>query len=94
MDTSKLVVGQIVHMRSGPYGTSGIVIRVGEDGVDVDMRYESKLEIWKFDANGKSCDSRSVGYVPEPFEFDGAPSTYESGPWELEDIEEAHEATH
>lgn len=83
MDTSQLVVGQIVRMVSGAYGRSGKVIRIGADGIDVDMRYESKLEIWKFDINGKACDSRSAGYVPEPYELDGVPSTYEGGPWEL-----------
>jgi hypothetical protein len=79
MDTTKLQVGQIVHLRSGIYGCSGKVIRVGPDGVDVDMRWESRLEIWKFDANGKACDSRSVGHIPEPFEADGAPATFECG---------------
>ena len=83
MDTKTLVVGQIVDMASGAYGCSGKVIRVAADGIDIDMRYESKLEIWKFDTNGKACDSRSVGYVPEPYEFDGVPSTYEGGPWKL-----------
>ena len=83
MDASKLVVGQVVDMVSGAYGRSGKVIRVAADGIDVDMRYESKLEIWKFDANGKAIDSRSVGYIPEPYEFEGIPSTYEGGPWEL-----------
>jgi len=83
MDTSKLKVGQIVQLQSGVYGCSGKVIRVGVDGVDVDMRYESRLEIWKFDSNGKACDSRSVGYVPQFFELDGVPSTYEAGPYVL-----------
>jgi len=83
-----LKVGQIVYMVSGAYARSGKVIRVGADGVDVDMRYESRLEIWKFDINGKACDSRSVGYIPEIFEFDGVPSSYEGGPWELSTAEE------
>ena len=81
--TESLMVGQIVYMVSGAYFRSGKVIAVTADGVDVDMRYESTLEIWKFDRSGKACDSRSVGYVPEPFEFDGVPSTFEGGPWEL-----------
>ena len=85
MDTTKLVVGQLVYMVSGGAGRFGKVVRVGTDGIDVDMRYESRLEIWKFDTNGKACDSRSVGYVPEPYEFDGIPSTYEGGPWELKE---------
>jgi hypothetical protein len=45
MDTTKLQVGQIFQLQSGVYGCSGKVIRVGADGVDVDMRYESRLEI-------------------------------------------------
>lgn len=84
MDIKTLVVGQVVYMVSGGvYYREGKVIRVAPDGVDVDMRYESRTEIWKFDINGKACDSRSVGYVPEPYEFDGAPSTYEGGRWVL-----------
>ena len=84
MDTTTFKIGQEVYMVSGGvYSRSGKVIRVGADGIDVDMRYEARLEIWKFDINGKACDSRSAGYVREPYEFDGVPSTYEGGPWEL-----------
>ena len=84
INTKTLAVGQVVYMVSGGvYCRSGKVIRIGADGIDVDMRYEARLEIWKFDINGKACDSRSVGYVPEPYELDGVPSTYEGGPWEL-----------
>ncbi len=84
MNTKSLAVGQVVYMVSGGvYYRSGKVVRVAADGIDVDMRYEARLEIWKFGIDGKTCDSRSVGYVPEPFEFDGAPSTYEGIRWEL-----------
>jgi hypothetical protein len=82
IDTQKLVVGQIVYMVADVAGRYGKVIRVGTDGVDVDMRYESKLEIWKFDANGKACDSRSAGYVPDIWEPDGIPA-FHGAPWEL-----------
>jgi hypothetical protein len=83
MDTSKLVVGQVVNVVSGAYGRSGKIIRVGTDGVDLDMGYQSNFQIWKFDNKGKACDSRSVGYVPEPHEADGAPCTWEGGYWML-----------
>lgn len=88
MDTKTLVVGQVVYMSSGGvYGCSGKVVRITADGIDVDMRFESKLEIWRFDTNGRACDSRSVGYVPEFWELDGVPSTYEGGPWVLHSID-------
>jgi hypothetical protein len=83
IDTKKLVVGQIVKIASGPYGRSGKVVLIEPDGIHVDMRNEQRTEIWKFDNNGRACDSRDVGYVPEMWEFDGIPSTYEGGYWEL-----------
>ncbi len=37
MDTSKLVVGQEVHMSSGVYGNKGKVVKITPDGVDVEI---------------------------------------------------------
>jgi len=56
-----------------------------------EWRSKSPDEIWRFDANGKACDSRGTGmFVPGPWEHGGIPSTYECGPWELEDTEATH----
>ena len=70
MDTKKLVVGQDVCMRCGPYyGTWGKVIKVTPSGqVDV-MGYES-TGLVHFDAKGHS-------------DFDSG--TEWGGPWELYD---------
>jgi hypothetical protein len=48
MDTKTLTVGQIVGMRSGAYYCNGRVVEITADAIYVDMRWESKLEIWKF----------------------------------------------
>lgn len=83
IDTDKLVVGQLVSMASGAYGNSGKVVKITEDAIYVDMRWESKLEIWKFNLKGVSIDSRDVGHIPELYEHDGAPCTMEGGNWIL-----------
>jgi len=87
MDTKTLRVGQIVWMQSGAYGCNGRVVKITADAIYVDMRWESKLEVWKFNLNGVSIDSRDVGHVPELYEHDGAPATYEAGNWVLYRIE-------
>lgn len=74
-------------MRSGAYYRSGRVVEITADAIYVDMRWESKLEIWKFNHNGLSIDSRDAGHIPEPYEHDGAPCTVEGGNWSLYRIE-------
>ena len=51
-----------------------------------EWRSKAPDEIWRFDTNGKACDSTGTGmFVPGPWEQGGIPSTYECGPWELDD---------
>jgi hypothetical protein len=83
VDTKTLVVGQDVYMFSGCYVTTGRVIKVTPSGVDV----QTTDEIWRFDTDGKACDSRGTGmFKSSPWERGGIPGTYECGPWELDDI--------
>jgi len=87
MNTTKLAVGQHVHMISGPHGKAGLVIEVGPTGAIVQLTsFEGPVrpegpELIRFDANGKACDSR--GIYKGNMEWDGIPGTYEGGPWEL-----------
>jgi hypothetical protein len=92
MDTNKLVVGQIVWMRSGPYyGKEAKVVKVTERFVEVVVLLAEgpiglKYGI-RFDTNGKACDSRDI--YEGNMEWNGIPGTYEFGPWELTDVEVA-----
>jgi hypothetical protein len=87
MNATTLKVGQIVGMRSGAYYYSGRVVEITPDAIYIDMRWESKLEIWKFNLNGISIDSRDAGHISESYEHDGAPCTIEGGNWILHRIE-------
>jgi hypothetical protein len=98
MDTTKLKVGQDVYMVSGPYRTTGIVLKVTRSGVEVlaslDVAYTSRgkiihktREVWRFDSKGKACDSRGTGmFEPGPWENGGIPGTLECGAWILDDM--------
>jgi hypothetical protein len=86
MDTKTLVVGRDVHLVSGCYSRWGRVVKVTPSGVEVQIGGPGG-ELWRFDSNGKACDSRGTGmFEPGPWEHNGIPGTYECGPWELDDI--------
>ena len=98
--TLRLVVGQDVYMLSGCYIKEGKVVKVTPSGVEVrtDVRgncwrcpitgkmVHKTEEIWRFDSDGKACDSRNTGmFECAPWEQGGIPSTYECGPWEIDE---------
>jgi hypothetical protein len=79
MDTKTLVVGQDVHIVSGPYLWRGKVVKATPEGVEVQTREEvlpsnglnlrcGKEQLLHFDNNGKGRD---------------AEGTYECGPWHI-----------
>ena len=57
MDTSKLVVGQDVFMRSGGYGDWGKVVEVTPTGVIVQSDPSYGDQLIRFDKHGTACDS-------------------------------------
>ena len=89
MDTTKLVVGQYVHLISGVYGKVGRVVKVASSGVIVQLstlegpiRAEGP-ELIRFDTDGKACDSSDI-YKGNMWGADRRiPGTHECGPWEL-----------
>ena len=87
MDTSKLVVGQKVLIVSGPYGQEGVLSKVTEECVEVELLRSlgpaGAKNFMRFDTNGKACDSRDIN--DENMDFDGIPGTLEGGHWELVD---------
>ena len=92
MDMKTLVVGQKVVMQSGIYGREGIVVKVTESCVEVELLRSlgpaGAKNFMRFDTNGRACDSRDIN--DENMDFDGIPGTIEGGPWELEDTEATH----
>jgi hypothetical protein len=92
MDTTKLVVGQDVFMKSGCYGCSGRVVRVTPSGVDVQTPEmvgglpSMDAKLIRFDNNGRSyatearssCAPEEHSKRPWKPDEDGTP---EQGPW-------------
>ncbi|MGA8734942.1 MAG: hypothetical protein WB558_13565 [Terriglobales bacterium] len=74
MDTTKLVVGQDVFMRSGQVGNWGKVVRVTPTGVIVQSEPIYGGDLIRFDKNGIACDSSDIdvdGYTDIPlFDYD------------------------
>jgi hypothetical protein len=72
MGTKTLVVGQEVDISSGCYGSSGKVVKITPDGVDVQTGVMQNDGTWNahevlhFDNDGKGCDEEG---------------THECGPW-------------
>jgi hypothetical protein len=60
MDTTKLVVGQDVFMRSGVYGDWGKVVEVTPAGTIVQSDPCYGDELIRFDKNGTACDSSNI----------------------------------
>ena len=85
MDISKLMVGQLVCMKSGIYGAQVRVVEVTEQFVEVELlRAEGPVGLKymiRFDTNGKACFSPNY---EGNWEWDGVPGTREFGPWELD----------
>jgi hypothetical protein len=61
LDTSKLVVGQNVFMRSGEVGDWARVVKVTPTGVIVQSDPAYGDELIRFDKNGVACDSSDIG---------------------------------
>jgi len=80
-----LQVGQKVLMVSGPYEREGIVIKLTERCVEVELLFTigpaGAKNFMRFDTNGKALDSRDIN--DENMDFDGIPGTLEGGYWEL-----------
>jgi hypothetical protein len=60
MDTTKLVVGQGLYMRSGEVGDWGKVIEVTSTGVIVQSDPAYGDELVRFDKDGIACDSSDI----------------------------------
>src|ERR1700741_1738567 len=60
MDIKKLVVGQNVFMRSGPYGDWGVVVEVTPLGAIVQSDPCYGDELIRFDKDGTASDSSDV----------------------------------
>ena len=60
MDTTKLVVGQSVFMRSGEVGGWATVVEVTPTGVIVQASPDDGEELIRFDKNGIACDSSDI----------------------------------
>lgn len=92
MDTKTLVVGQKVWMESGPYEREGVVSKITERCVEVELLRSlgpaGAKNFMRFDINGKALDSRDIN--DENMDFDGIPGTLEGGHWELEVIKCVH----
>jgi hypothetical protein len=85
MDTSKLVVGQEMRLKSGPhYGMKGIVVKIEKRWlrkyIEVEVPEEGRI---RFDRNGKACDSHDIYHGLMWGRNDDIPGTRECGPWEL-----------
>jgi hypothetical protein len=91
MDTSTLMVGEYVQLRSGCYGAVGKVAKVTPSGVEVQTSSgvtKRPYDLWRFDINGKACDSTGTGmFEPGSWEHNGIPSTFECGPWEITEFD-------
>jgi hypothetical protein len=78
MDTSKLVVGQTVFMRSGWYFSDGRVVKVTPEGVEVHLARNplpGAAEVtWQFDTKGKTLNG--IGTA------DGGPYIIDDMPFE------------
>jgi hypothetical protein len=60
MDTTKLVVGQDVFMRSGLIGNWAKVVEVTSTGVIVESDPDYGARLFRFDRNGMACDSSDL----------------------------------
>jgi hypothetical protein len=60
MDTTKLVAGQDVFMRSGQVGDWAKVVKVTPTGVIVESDPNYGAELFRFDENGTACDSSDL----------------------------------
>ena len=60
MDTSKLVVGQEVFVVSGIYYFDGKVVKVTQEGVEV-QRAKDKT-VWQFDSRRETCGPACLGW--------------------------------
>jgi hypothetical protein len=82
MNTTTLVVGQDVYMKSGVYSCEGKVVKVTPSGVDVWNAHE----LLHFHNNGQSYVTElpsshdSTAHPLSPWGWDGN-GTYECGPW-------------
>ena len=81
MDTTKLVVGQDVFMRSGQVGNWAKVVKVTPTGVTVESDPTHGSELIRFDENGTACDSSDI-CNSGVWEDSKIPGT-SSGPWKL-----------
>jgi hypothetical protein len=87
---ASLVVGQKVYMFSGPYWTSGTVVKVTPEGLDVRGgagygKEHASLEILHFDKDGSSylTESELSDSRDWRLKING---TYECGPWIIDDM--------
>src|ERR1700740_2199441 len=82
MDTNELVVGQDVHIVSGPYFWWGKVVKVTPEGVEIQTGEEIRPcqglnlrcgmeQLLHFDKDGKTSDEEG---------------TYECGAWYIDDM--------
>jgi hypothetical protein len=82
MDTTKLKVGRVVYMLSGPYIVKGKVASTAPWGVEVKINSEdvesAEAKRLYFDRDGKACNA-SAGALAT----NSIPGTWEAGPWEL-----------
>lgn len=60
MDTTKLVVGQDVFMRSGEVGDWAKVVEVTSTGVIVESDPNYGARLYRFDENGTVCESSDL----------------------------------
>jgi len=77
MNTTTLVVGQKVWMKSGSYVRRGIVAKITPSGVEVD----SGVQLYHFDSEGKGCNSEGVPQCG-PWYIDDMPFTERIALWE------------
>lgn len=82
MDTTKLVVGQDVFMRSGRVGNWAKVVKVTPTGVIVESDPVYGSELIRFDENGTACDSSDICNNYSVWGDSKIPGT-SSGPWKL-----------
>jgi hypothetical protein len=99
MDTKRLVVGQEVYVVSGWYHSEGNVVKVTQEGVEVQVAREHRglnnkgiwTSIWRFDAEGKSCDGVGTAEYG-PYVIDDTP--FEERKAELVEAARRRESLH
>jgi hypothetical protein len=83
MDTSKLVVGQDVFMRSGEVGNWAKVVEVTSTGVIVESDPDYGAMLFRFDRDGTVCDSSDLCNERGVRGGSMIPNYMGDGPWTL-----------